>query len=118
MAVDALTAEDSAILAPALGDDAEEVAADVAAGAARVVRYRDGSRAVLRLEVTPTGRRELVLVAGAGQGYRDKVAALVAEADRQGWSLRAHTSRPGIGRLLAGLGFTETERIYSYGRQQ
>ncbi len=115
MAVDALTPADRATLAPALGEDAEAIAADVAAGHARVARYLDGSRIVLRLERDTLGRAELVIVAGAGEGCREKVAALVEQARRHGWTLRAHATRPGIARMFEGLGFHETERVMRHG---
>lgn len=103
--------QDAEILAPAMERDAADILADIRADRARLLRYQDGSRAVVRLEVTPTGSRELVLVAGAGKGYREKVAELVEFASAQGWTLRAHTNRPGIARMLAGLGFVEAERV-------
>ncbi len=111
-----LTAEDRAILAPAMGDDAALIAAEVAAGHARVIRYGDGSRIVCRLERHAEGA-ELVVVAGAGCDAPGKVAELVAMADRRGWSVRFHTRRPALGRMLARLGFHESERVYRYGRQ-
>ncbi|WP_163557153.1 hypothetical protein [Halomonas sp. NO4] len=110
-----LTPSDAAILAPALGDDAETVAAEIEAGASRLVRYDDGSRIVLRLEPRPE-RPELVIVGGAGEDAPGKVAAIVEHAERQGWSVRFHTRRPALGRLLARLGFTEIERVYAHGR--
>lgn len=116
MAVAALSAEDRQILAPALGDDAEAIAAEIAAGTARLIRYRDGSRIVARLERDAAGA-ELVIVAGAGQGAPDKVQGLCRMADARGWTVRFHTTRPALGRMLARLGFTESERVYRYGRQ-
>ncbi|MDI5984898.1 hypothetical protein QLQ85_08850 [Halomonas sp. M4R5S39] len=113
--MEALTADDRAILAPAMGDDADEIAAEVAAGRARLLRWSDGSRGVIRLEIGPTGRQELVLVAGAGQGYAAKVAALVAHAERRGWRVRTHIRRPGLARILEGLGFIESERVFIHG---
>ncbi|NIC03974.1 hypothetical protein [Billgrantia bachuensis] len=107
-----MTAEDRAILAPAMDRDAADIEADVAAGRARVLRFADGSRGVVRLEVTPTGQRELVLVACAGRGYREKVGKVVAAAKARGWRVRAHTSQNGIARWLEGLGFREVERVY------
>ncbi len=113
----ALTPADLATLGPALGEDAAQIAAEVAAGIARVIRYRDGSRIVIRLEHDANGA-ELVIVAGAGRDAPGKVAALVEQARGRGWSVRFHTRRPALGRMLARLGFTESERVYRYGRQQ
>lgn len=112
----ALTDEDRAILAPALGDDAAEVIAEVEAGAAKCLIYPDGSRIVLRLEGRAP-RQELVIVAGAGADAIGKVGELCALADAHGWSLRFHTQRPALGAMLARLGFHESERVYRYGRQ-
>lgn len=112
-----LNATDRAILAPALGGDGEQIAAEVAAGTARLIRYPDGSRIVARLERDASGA-ELVIVAGAGRDAPGKVAALVAEAERRGWSVRFHTRRPALGRMLSRLGFSESERVYRYGRQE
>lgn len=107
-----MSAEDMAVLAPAMGGDAADIVADVNAGRARLLRYRDGSRGVIRLETTATGKRELVLVAGAGHGYAAKVAELVALARARGWKVRTHIRRPGLARILSGLGFAEGERVF------
>ncbi|MFP3343519.1 hypothetical protein R0J87_13520 [Halomonas sp. SIMBA_159] len=109
-----MTPEDAAILAAAMGDDAEEIKAQVASGAASLLRYADGSRIVLRLEASAVGQ-ELVIVAGAGAGAREKVAELCDMATGRGWSVRFHTKRPALGRMLEGLGFTEKERVFIYG---
>ena len=110
----ALTANDLATLAPALGADAEQVAAEVAAGISQLIRYADGSRIVARVEYDANGG-ELGIVAGAGRDAPGKVAALVEQATRRGWSVRFHTKRPALGRMLARLGFTESERVYRHG---
>lgn len=109
-----MTDDDIATLAPAMGGDADLIVAEVEAGAAKLLAYPDGSRIVVRLE---TGEpSELVIVAGAGCGALEKVEALASMADRQGWSVRFHTRRPALGRLLGRLGFIESERVYRYGR--
>lgn len=111
-----MTAEDIATLAEAMAPDADDIVADVEAGRAELLRWDDGSRGVIRLETTATGRQELVLVAGAGRGYRDKVRGLLALADAQGWQVRTHTRKPGLFRMLEGLGFAEAERVFIYGQ--
>lgn len=110
----AIGPEDAAILAEAMGDDADDIRAQVASGEASLLRYEDGSRIVLRLEKATKGN-ELVIVAGAGAGARDKVASLCDLANGKGWSVRFHTKRPALGRMLESLGFTEKERVFTYG---
>lgn len=110
-----LTDADRAVLAEAMGDDAEQIAAEVAEGHAHLMRYRDGSRIVARIERDLNGT-ELVIVAGAGRDAPGKVAELVGLADSRGWSVRFHTKRPALGRMLSRLGFHESERVYRYGR--
>jgi hypothetical protein len=112
----AITAADVETLAPAMGADAEQIAAEVSAGISQLIRYADGSRIVARVEYDATGG-ELVIVAGAGRDAPGKVAALVEQAERRGWTVRFHTKRPALGRMLARLGFTESERVYRYGRK-
>lgn len=111
-----MTDEDRAALAEAMGDDAAEIAAQVEAGIARLLVYPDESRIVVRLEPVADSH-ELVIVAGAGQGAAAKVEGLRDAAIARGWSMRFHSRRPALGRMLAGLGFTESERVYRYGRQ-
>jgi hypothetical protein len=110
-----MTAEDRAALAGAMGDDADEIAAQVNSGMATLIVYPDESRIVLRLEPLDEGH-ELVIVAGAGQGAAAKVEELRDTAIARGWTVRFHSRRPALGRMLAGLGFTESERVYRYGR--
>lgn len=112
-----MTDDDIAVLRPALGDDADTIIGEVEQGLATLLRYSDGSRIITRLEEYPEQAPELVIVAGAGAGAPEKVADLVAVADRQAWTVRFHTRRPALGRLLAPLGFHESERVYRYGRK-
>lgn len=112
-----MTLEDIETLAPAMGDDADIVIDEVNAGRAKMLAYDDGSRIVVRLEQYATQAPELVIVAGAGEDAPGKVAALCDTADRWGWSVRFHTKRPALGRMLARLGFHESERVYRYGRR-
>lgn len=111
-----MTHADRQVLGEAMGDDAEQIAAEVAEGHSHLMRYPDGSRIVARIERDASGA-ELVIVAGAGRDAPGKVAELVALAERKGWSVRFHTRRPALGRMLARLGFHESERVYRYGRQ-
>ncbi|MDO0946635.1 hypothetical protein [Chromohalobacter israelensis] len=111
-----MTIDDIETLAPAMGDDADIIVREVDEGRATLLRYDDGSRIVARLEEYPEQAPELVIVAGAGAGATEKMAALVAMADERCWTVRFHTKRPALGRMLAGLGFTESERVYRYGR--
>ena len=112
-----MTADDIAVLAPAMGGDADEIIAEVEQGLATLLRYPDGSRIVVRLEESETVAPELVIVAGAGGDAPGKVRELCRLADEKGWTARFHTRRPALGRLLSGLGFVESERVYRYGRK-
>lgn len=105
------TKQAAAILAPALGDALPMVEAEVKAGDCELWRYPDDSFTVTRLEVTAVGR-ELVLVAGAGRCYKEKVAGWVRLAKAKGWTVRVHSNRIGVGRWLKGLGFQPVETVY------
>lgn len=109
-----LTAFDRRVLAPAMGSDARQITAEVEAGVSRLIRYADGSRIVCRLE-RDINSAELVVVAGAGRDAWGKMAEIAALANQKGWSVRFHTRRPGLGRMLARLGFVESERVFTYG---
>ena len=105
------TKQAAAILAPALGDALPIVEAEVKAGDCELWQYPDDSFTVTRLEVTAAGR-ELVLVAGAGRCYKEKVAGWVRLAKEKGWSVRVHSNRSGVGRWRKGLGFQQVETVY------
>lgn len=103
--------EAGAELAPALGADIEIVREQVQTGDARLYRVQGYGWIVLRVERAGTGP-ELVLVAGAGQGLRDVVPALVRLARDNGCnSVRAHVERPGMIRLMAGCGFEAVHTV-------
>jgi len=114
--MEAMTNADREALGAALGSDGDAIAAEVATGESQLIRYPDGSRIVLRLEERIGAATELVIVAGAGTDATGKARKLVEVADSRGWSIRFHTRRPALGRLLGSLGFTEQERVYTHGR--
>lgn len=103
-------------LEPALGDDLEEIAQQVVMKAADLWLYADGSYVVTRLERIAGQQPELVIVAGAGVDYKQKVAGWMMAARELGYSVRIHASRKGVFRWLEQLGFVEIERVYRYGR--
>lgn len=102
-------------LAAALGVNAPIVGREVLDGVAEVFEFEGCGHVVTRIEQTVFGP-ELVIVAGQG-AHGDKVLPVLLDAARGNGcvSVRAHSSRPGMGRYLARYGFTEKERVY--GRQ-
>lgn len=86
-------------LAPALGDALDEIAAEVQIGTCELWALKNYGLVVTRLEVDSIPG-ELVLVAGAGRGLVDVVGSFQIVARDKGYSMRIHSRRPGIGRLL------------------
>lgn len=63
--------------------------------------------------VTRIEHPELVVVCLEGRGLRQIAPDIIARARRLGLrSIRFHTSRPGMGRVMQAFGFTEAERVY------
>ncbi|MET4701986.1 hypothetical protein ABIE65_005035 [Constrictibacter sp. MBR-5] len=101
----------AAILAPALGEDAPLVAADVAAGRAFLWEHPGAGYVVTRWD-RAAGGRELVIVAGAGCDLAGCVPHWQAHGRLYGAvAVRAHATRPGIARMLGGLGFVPVETV-------
>lgn len=99
-------------LARALGADAPAIGRQVLDGNAQVFEFEGCGLVVTRIEQTASGP-ELVIVAGEGEGGNLVVPVLLDAARVNGCqSVRAHSSRPGMGRYLARFGFHEQERVY------
>jgi len=64
--------------------------------------------------ITRSENKELVICCIEGEGL-NQVAPQIIEVAKQGGfeSIRFHTKRPALGRILARFGFNERERIYS-----
>jgi len=64
--------------------------------------------------ITRSEKNELVICCIEGKGL-NQVAPQIIEVAKQGGfeSIRFHTKRPALGRILARHGFNERERIYS-----
>lgn len=104
------------MLKPATGEDEPIIRREVQRGIAQCWQIKNVGVMVTRLEVEPDSKT-LVIVAGAG-----KKAILVwqlmpkiAKANGAGL-IRVHSKRPGMGRILSGLGYKATpgngETIY------
>ena len=110
------TNEAAAGLAVALGIDLPIIAEQVKAGICELWRVGENGYVVTRFELLP--EPELVLVAGEGfadgaNGYIESVKAFCNVAANAGAkSVRIHTERGGIGRLIKSIGFSEVERVY------
>ncbi len=100
-------------LAPALGEDLLEIRRQVEAGVAELFHVQGHGFLVTRIEECAGLPPELVLVAGSGQGLDDVVRAFLEIARNNGiGSVRAHSRRPGMARMLGRHGFDEVERVY------
>jgi len=105
-------------LARALADGGPDVRAEVEQGAAELFRVPGLGWIVMRIEEHLSGRRELVIVAAVNLERRELAAAatlpgLIALARAQEvHSIRVHSARPGMGRLLERFGFRAVERVY------
>lgn len=106
-------------LAGAAGSPEElaEVGKEVETGDAQLFQFEGKPHGylVLRLEETPTGRRELVLVLGAGSGARELIALAKDWANQVGAdSIRTHVSRPGLIRLYERQGFEQAHVVMTW----
>lgn len=97
--------------------DLKEVEAEVKSGEAQLWQASGSSDGfiVIRLEETPGGRLELVLVLGAGIGAR-----AVIEQTKQ-WArqlnaecIRTHVTRPGLERIYRHLAFERAEVVMTW----
>ena len=111
----AWNAEAEAALLPALLEDMPEIRSQVGRGICELWQVSAPGRGyvVTRLEDYEAAPRELCIVAGAGEGYRATLPALVEIAANNGAArVRIHTHRPGVCRWLEALEFEELERVY------
>ncbi len=68
---------------------------------------------ISRSELLPDGQKELVICCYAGCDIKAVTAFIVDSATAQGFaSIRYHTQRQGLNRLLSPYGFTPYETIY------
>ena len=59
---------------------------------------------------------ELVICCIEGQGLKDVASGIIEAAKSSGFeSIRFHTKRPALGRMLESYGFKEQERIFNMG---
>lgn len=92
-------------LSSALGDDLPMIADEIKAGRAALYEVPGRGWMVFRREGS-----ELVCIAAEGRGLLPVFAAIVEQTNAQ--TVRVHSSRAGMGRMLAPLGFREAERVY------
>lgn len=105
----ALNAESLARVRKAAGsrDDLAAIADDIARGSATLICC-EGCFFVLRGEGD-----ELVIVVAEGKNLKAAAPQIVNKAKKDGFkTLRFHTKRPALNRLLSGYGFKEQERVY------
>lgn len=98
------------LLRPAFGADEAEIVAEVQAGAAQCWVIGDAAM------ITRREDRELVVVALAGKGLKE-VAPVICKAAKQAGcrSIRFHTKRPGLYRLLSHVGAELREYVFEVG---
>lgn len=96
-------------LAQSAGDDLKDIARLIVTGQAECWRVNDGETYL----VTRIIQDELVLVCAEGRNLVPVGHYLTAQARRLGLkSIRFHTQRPGLARLLRAFKPVEVERIY------
>lgn len=104
----------AAALAEVLGDDLPAIARECLDGTSELFHLRGYGWLVTRTEVRPGGD-ELVIVAAAGKGTAEVLPVLQQIARKNNCAtMRAHSRRPGMARLLKRYGFTERERVYGW----
>ncbi len=99
-------------LTPQLGNEWPRIADDLRCGRSELFSINGGeSLAITRYE---TDLKELVLCAYQGKAVLDFARVMVEVAKKNGaLSIRYHTRRKGMARLLAEFGAVETETIYT-----
>ena len=100
-------------LARALGADMPEIRSQVKSGVCELWRYLDGGYLVTRLEVCQTGT-ELVIVASGVKSGAEKLRWWLDLAKVRGWTVRVHSSRPGMQPFLKKAGFATAETVYRW----
>lgn len=93
--------------------DMAAIRADVESGAAVLWQGAGSSPGWI---VTREEGDELVIVAGVGRNARPVLEFIRDQAAAAGMTVRTHIKRPGLQRMYERLGFTERERVMSYGR--
>lgn len=94
----------------ALGADAPLVFSEIASGVCALWELNRGQIYM----VTRGEDDQCVIVALAGCELHEVAPAIIDAVSASGFeSLRFHTKRPGLGRMLERYGFSELERVYS-----
>lgn len=90
-----------------------DIRADVMSGAAAAWRINQGDAWMICRPEVFEDRRELVIMVFQGRGLRTVAPDIITLAKGAGYqSIRFHTQRPGMIRMLAAFGFIEAERVY------
>lgn len=100
--------------ARATPEDLAEWRAEHRQGLVQLWRFTGDSAGYLltRVEEAPGGRRELVLIAGAGVNARPVIRWARTLAERHGFdSIRTHINRPGLRRIYEAQGWHLAEWI-------
>lgn len=101
------SAEVEAVLLPVLRDDLQLLRQQVRAGIAEVWQL-EGLHLLTRIE-----NKELVVCCAVGEGLDRLSPFIQAAAKNKGCeTIRYHSQRPALARLLKEYGFKEVERIY------
>jgi hypothetical protein len=97
----------------ACAEDLADIRADVQAGAAAAWRINEGDAWMICRPEVFEDRQELVVMVFQGRNLRAVAPDIIALAKGAGYgSIRFHTRRPGMIRMLSAFGFTEAERVY------
>ncbi len=111
-------------LLQAANGDIEEIKADVMTGKSQLwvvlkrltptkddeIIYSERGYVVTRVEIRDNSTT-LVIIAGVGKDS-GALKYFVDIADENGWNMRIHSNRPGMGRYLDKYGFSYRESIY------
>lgn len=90
------------ILKPVLFDQLEEIREKVLEGVYDLIKYSDGTYLVVWVD---RENKEITGIGLVGKGYKEKVREWMQKAFQYGYSIRIHSHRKGIGRMLKSLGF-------------
>ncbi|SRR5258706_1820716 len=100
-------------LGETLGKFRDELADQVNRGIAELWRLGRRTYLLTRLDKWAHGS-ELVVCCLKGEGLHEIAPVIIERAKKQGIdSIRFHTTRPGLSRLVSRYGFRESERVYT-----
>lgn len=103
------------VLRPVLNDDLEQIKQEVSENVSELWLVNKDSYCITRLECDRNNKPiELVFVVGIGSDSINAIKHFSELVKKQGVNrFRVHSSRKGMGKLLAPLGFVDSGTVYS-----